>query len=137
VGVYAPEALAGASGCSNETTVAPASTSQALAEQLTQLPQSTVLQAPTPEQSFGHNALHLRLRIDQQCPPGESYIVAVTPRGTHGITYGHNPIDMDFWVMDLNGTPVVVDSWYPQGSSSDLVERVDETRKSIFFVDSA
>jgi hypothetical protein len=99
-------------------------------------PQSTVLQAPTPEQSFGHNALHLRLRIDQQCPPGESYIVAVTPRGTHGITYGHNPIDMDFWVMDPNGTPVVVDSWYPQGSSSDLVERVDETRKSIFFVDS-
>jgi hypothetical protein len=136
VGVYAPEALAGASGCSNETTMAPASTPQALAEQLTQLPQSTVLQAPTPEQTFGHNALHLRLRIDQQCPPGESYIVAVTPRGTHGITYGHNPIDMDFWVMDLNGTPVVVDSWYPQGSSSDLVERVDETRKSIFFVDS-
>jgi hypothetical protein len=136
VGVYAPEALAGASGCSNETTVAPASTPQALAEQLTRLPQSTVLQAPTPEQALGHNALHLRLRIDQQCPPGESYIVAVTPRGTHGITYGHNPIDMDFWVMDLNGTPVVVDSWYPQGSSSDLVERVDETRKSIFFVDS-
>jgi hypothetical protein len=68
VGVYAPEALAGASGCSNETTMAPASTPQALAEQLTQLPQSTVLQAPTPEQTFGHNALHLRLRIDQQSP---------------------------------------------------------------------
>jgi hypothetical protein len=38
--------------------------------------------------------------------------------------------------MDLNGTPVVVDGWYPDGSSGELVERVDETRKSITLVPS-
>ena len=136
VGVYPPEALAGGSGCSNEATKASASTSQALAEQLTQLPRSTVLQAPIPVQAFGHDALHLRLRIDQQCPAGQGYVVAAMPRGSRGITYGHNQVVIDFWVMDLNGTPVVVDSWYPEGSSGDLVQRVDETRKSVTFVDS-
>src|SRR4051812_42975925 len=25
----------------------------------------------------------------------------------HSITYGRNPVVIDFWVMDLNGTPVV------------------------------
>ena len=70
VGVYTPEALASGSGCTNEATKAPANTSQALAEQLAQLPRSTVLQAPTPVQAFGHDTLHLRLRIDQQCRRG-------------------------------------------------------------------
>ena len=87
-------------------------------------------------QAFGHDALHLRLRIDQQCPAGQGYVVAAMPRGSRGITYGHNQVVIDFWVMDLNGTPVVVDSWYPEGSSGELVERVDETRKSVTFVDS-
>jgi hypothetical protein len=148
VAVYPPEALASGSGCTNEATKAPANTSQALAEQLAELPRSTVLQAPTPVQAFGHDALHLRLRIDRQCPAGKAvcrvggrggcatYVVAETPRGSHGITYGHNPVDIDFWVMDLNGTPVVVDGWYPDGSSGELVERVDETRKSITLVPS-
>lgn len=146
VGVYLPDALASGSGCDSEATKDPANTSQALAQQLARLPRSTVFQAPTPVQAFGHDALHLRLRIDQQCPAGKdfcrvrgragcaTYIVAETPRGSHSITYGHNSVVIDFWVVDLNGTPVVVDSWYPEGSSGELVERVDQTRGSITFV---
>ena len=85
-------------------------------------------------QAFGRDALHLRMRIDQQCHADEGYIVAATPRGGRGITYGHNPVVIDFWVIDLDGSLVVVDSWHPDGASSRLVDRVDQTRKSITFV---
>ena len=92
VGVYQPDALAGVAPCSGDWQSRDASgTPQALARQLVRLPQSTVVQALTPTEAFGHHAVHLRLRIDDQCPRPEWYQIAHGPAGVRGITYGHPP----------------------------------------------
>ena len=69
VAVYKPLGLAAGTGCGsdNKLNTNLGDTPQSLAQQLAQLPQSTVLQAPTPVQAFGRDAVHLRLRINNNC----------------------------------------------------------------------
>ena len=79
------------------------------------------------------------MRIPQTCPAPQYYRVAETPRGGRGITYDRRdatmpPVIMDFWVMELEGKPLVVDTWHQQGASADLVRRIAQTRDSITFV---
>ena len=77
------------------------------------LPRSTVVQPPTPVQAFGHDAVHLRLRIDDDAPrtsvprrgDAQVAVVGITLRAT-----APQGVVIDFWVVDLDGTPVVVDS---------------------------
>jgi hypothetical protein len=136
VSAYQPMALAAGTGCTGD---APSQdvgdTPQALAQKLAQLPQSTVVQPPTPVQAFGHDAVHLQLRITPDCPQREGYRVAETPRGSHGINYSDDLKDVviDFWVVDLDGVPVVVDAWHHDDASSGLVNRIAQARDSITF----
>ncbi len=44
------------------------------------------------------------------------------------------PVVMDFWVMELEGRAMVVDTWHQQGASADLVRRIAEARDSVTFV---
>lgn len=136
VGVYRPTALAAGTGCiSDEPNTDVRETSRALAKQLAQLPRSTVVQAPTPVQAFGRDAVHLQLRIDNDCGD-EGYRVAETLRGGHGISYGLIPkkVVIDFWVVDVAGVPVVVDMWHEDDASTQLVDQIARTRDSIGFV---
>ena len=136
VGVYQPDALAGRSGCTSSwearRTRDAGETPQDLARQLTRLPRSTVLQPPTPTEAFGRDAIHLKVRIDDNCPVPENYQVAED----RGITYSNlvQDIVLDFWVLDLGGGPVVVDMWHQAGSPAQLVDRVARARDSISFV---
>jgi hypothetical protein len=41
---------------------------------------------------------------------------------------------MDFWVLNLDGVPVVIDTWYQSGASTDLVDRITRASDSISFV---
>jgi hypothetical protein len=137
VGVYQPDALAGAAPCSGDWQSRDAdATPQALARQLVRLPRSTVVQPLTPTEAFGHDAIHLRLRIDDQCPLGEWYQVAVSPAGVSGITYGHpsKEVLIDFWVVDRDGATVVVDLWHQVDASTELVGRATQVLDSIRFV---
>ena len=137
VGVYQPDALAGVAPCSGDWQSRDASgTPQALARQLVRLPQSAVVQALTPTEAFGHHAVHLRLRIDDQCPPDEYYQIAAGPAGSRGISYSHpaKEVLIDFWVVDLNGTTVVVDMWHQVDAPTELVGRASQVRDSITFV---
>ena len=107
------------------------------AVELARLPRSTVVQSPTPVQMFGHDATQLRLRILNDCAIGDLYRVAETPRGTRGISYGDvvpMTVVIDFWVIDLDGVPVVVDMWHQEGASERLVDRIAAARDSITFV---
>ena len=136
VGIYRPLSLTDGSGCSGDWQGRHAAeTSQELAGQLARLPQSTVVQPPTPTEAFGHDALHLRLRIDD-CPIDQVYQVAGTSKGYRGISYSDVPKDVviDFWVVDLDGTPVVVDLWHQIDASSDVVDLATQARDSITFV---
>ncbi len=142
VGVYQPDALAGVAPCSGDWQSRPASGSpQSLARQLVRLPWSTVVEPPTPTEAFGHDAIHLRLRIDDQCPRDEYYQIAQTQTaetlaGRRGISYGSSSQEVliDFWVVDLDGTAVVVDMWHQVYVSNELVGRATEVLDSINFV---
>ena len=137
VGVYQPDGLAGVAPCSGDWQDRDAAgTAPALARQLVRLPRSTVVQPLTPTEAFGHDAIHVRLRIDARCPPGEYYQIAHGPAGSRGVTYGHPAKDVliDFWVVDMDGIAVVVDMWHQVDASIELVGRVTQVRDSITFV---
>lgn len=137
VGVYQPDALAGVDPCSGAWQGRAArGTPHALARQLARLPRSTVVQALTPTEAFGHDSIHLRLRIDDRCPPGEYFQIAHGPAGSRGISYGHpsKEVLIDFWVVDLNGTTVVVDMWHQVDAPTELVGRANQVLDSINFV---
>ena len=137
-GAYMPSALADGTGCLRDRTTSDlGDTPQDLAKRLTELPRSTVLESPTATEVFGRAAVHLRLRVDVDCP--NYYRVAQTPRGDRGITYsgaGPNPesVVIDFWVLDIDGTPVVVDQWRDNDAPRDLVDMARRARESITFV---
>jgi hypothetical protein len=136
-GIYRPLSLADGSGCSGDWQPRDAAeTPQWLARQFARLPQSTVVQPPTPTEAFGHDALHLRLRIDDSCPIDQVYRVAETSKGWRGISYSDDPkeVVIDFWVVDLDGTAVVVDLWHQGDASQQLVDRATRARDSIIFV---
>ena len=137
VGVYQPRLLAGGSGCTGSWTGrAPGATPLEMARQLTRLPKSDVIQRPTAIRAFGHDALHLRLRIDDQCPMDEYYRLANTPSGDRGISYAdHQPqwVVIDLWVVDVDGTTVVVDMWHHPDTPRGLLETANLTRRSIHF----
>jgi hypothetical protein len=137
VGVYQPDALADGAPCSgNWQGRAARGTPHALARQLVELPRSTVVQPLTPTEAFGHDAIHLRLRIDDQCPPDEYYQIAAGPALSRGIRVGFvlKKVLIDFWVVDLDGTAVVVDMWHQADASTELVGRATQVRDSINFV---
>ena len=140
VGVYQPSALAARSGCDGDLVTSNVEGSpSSLAQQLTTLPGSTVLQPAKPTEILGRYAFHAQVSIPQSCPTHSYYRVAETPRGGRGITYDRPdakrpPVVMDFWVMELEGRMMVVDTWHQQGASADLVRRIAEARDSITFV---
>ena len=109
--VFPAESLAGgSSACSDESWSAhsrqPAATAQALGRQLEQFPRSTVTRSVRPTSAFGHDAFHLRLRVDNGCPAGQAYRVAAAETD-FGISYSDTPqeVVVDFLVVDVDGTP--------------------------------
>jgi hypothetical protein len=140
LGVFEAQALPGRSGCSGEATgnatfTEAARTPDAVGRQLAKLPSSAVIQALTPTVAFGYDAFHLRLRIDAECPPGEAYIVAQAETGSLGITYNAPwTVVIDFLVVDVDGTPIVVALWHDAHASSTLVDEATHVRDSISFV---
>ena len=139
VGVYRPQALGAETGCNSETPDADvAATSPALAEQLSHLPRSTVVQAPTPQRAFGRDTVHLRLRINTQCGENDGYRVAETIRGSRGLNYSNvnTKVLIDFWVLDVDGVPVVVDAWHQAVAPTQMVDEISLTRSSITFATS-
>ena len=125
--IYRPDALAAGTGClSEDPNTQVAETPQALAEQLAQLPRSTVVEPPTSVQAFGRDAVHLQVLIDNDCGGDEGYRVAETIRGGHGITFGQTATGavVDFWVVDINGVGVVLDAWHDEAASSELIDKI-------------
>lgn len=137
-GVYQPVALAAGNGCETGPTTGPvATTAGTLVAQLSQLPRSTVLRGPETARAAGRSAVHLRLRIDPDCPG--YYRVAHAAGGTRGITYTplgseQSDVVIDFWVLEVDGVVVVVDEWHEVDASPGVVGQARAARRSITFV---
>jgi len=140
LGVLEAAALPSTSGCSpDDNTPATfheaAATPGALGRQLAKLPSSTVVQAPTPTVAFGYDAVHLRLRIDTECPEKDVYVLATGDTESLGITYGAPwAVVVDLLVVDVDGTPIVVASWHDADAPNRLVDEATHVRDSISFV---
>ncbi|MBO9522775.1 MAG: hypothetical protein J7518_14680 [Nocardioidaceae bacterium] len=143
-GAYQAESVAG--GCKMEAGLKPAATQpQQLVQQLAAMPQSQVLQQPAPATAFGHSATHLQVRVNAACSQAAgptAYVVAETAEAdTRAVSYFADgvPADsgavvIDFWVLDVNGTTVVVDMFRSEGASQALADQAAEGRESIAFV---
>lgn len=138
IGVYQPRALAAGTGCDDgPSTSVLGDTPFALAAGLADLPRGDLLVAPRPTQVLGLDAIHLRLRVDVDCLG--YYRVADASGGPRGITYAPAGVVapnvvIDFWVVDLGGTPVVIDQWREFDAPGDLIDMATAARKSITFV---
>lgn len=139
--VLQPGTLAGgSSGCYDDTWYArgryPAATAQALGRQLERLPRSTLVQPLTPTTAAGYDAYHLRLRVNNGCPAGKGPYMVAEADSDFGLGYGHAPTDVviDFLVVDVDRTPIVVALWHQADASSHLVHRATRVRDSITFV---
>jgi hypothetical protein len=138
IAVYQPIVLGGGTGClADNATTQVGDTPQSIAEQLAQLPRSTVLNPPRPVQALGRPAVHVRVRINNDCGADVYRVAVTTERGGHGISYGDDStknIVVDFWVMDVGGSPVVVETWHEDDASSRLMQEIAHTFESVTFV---
>jgi hypothetical protein len=135
IAIYQPIALAAGTGCLSDlpdTNVA--ETPAQLAQQLARLPQSTLVQSPATSQASGRTVVHLSVRVNQQrC---YIYRVAETLHGNHGISFGPDPVLLNFWVQSLGGIPVVIETWWEDNAPRQLRDQIALTEKSITFVTS-
>ncbi len=142
VGVYQVEDVARGSGCHGDERLTPAAeTPNALARQLARLPRSSVQVGPESTEMLGIDAVHLRLRIDDNCVEAAYRPVdTVGPGGGsgsgRGISYAEERMDeiIDFWVLEVDGTTIVIDLFRHPGASADVVQQVYDARDSITFV---
>jgi hypothetical protein len=133
--VYRPSALAAGTGClTDRPNTNVGRTPQLLAQQLARLPRSTLLQPPTPTQKLGRQAIHLQLRINPNCGTGV-YRVAQTLLGGHGISYGRASahVVIDFWVENVRGVPLVIETWHQDGASSHMVNEIARAVNTLTF----
>jgi hypothetical protein len=141
LGIYQPQAVAG--GCRMAAGLKDAATApRQLVQQLAGMPRSEVVQQPAGTEAFGGTAVHLRLRIDALCGNGAAYQVAEGPAGGRGISYfDENPqgdarmVIVDFWVVDVDGTPVIIDRFHLEDAPDDLVAQSTRAAESITFVE--
>jgi hypothetical protein len=140
IGVFEARALPGRSGCTQDLEPPPtfreaAATPDALARQLATLPSSEVVQPVESGTALGHDARHLRLRIDATCSGGEVYLVAGgMPEGL-GITYTDPwQVVVDLTVVDVEGTPIVAAWWHDDHAPRAMVEEITRVWESISFV---
>jgi hypothetical protein len=113
-----------------------------LVQQLIALPRSEVVQPPAPTDAFGGSAVHLQLQIDAFCGGGAAYLVAAGPNGGRGISYydkrpegDGDMVIIDFWVVDVDGTTVVVDRFHRADAPDDLIAQSTRAVESITFVE--
>jgi hypothetical protein len=135
IGVYHPESVAG--GCKMAAGLEPAAGEpQQLVQQLTQMPRSEIVQQPTPTHALGRSAVHLRLQVAAVCADGAAYLVT----DDRGISYfDESPaipgiVIIDFWVLDVDGTTVMVDMFHTADAPRSLVAQAAAARESITLV---
>jgi hypothetical protein len=134
--VYRPLALATGSGCMSDGINAHVSeTPTGLATQLAQLPGAEVVQSAEQTSAFGLDAIHLRVRLHDDCPRDDGYRLAETASGGHGVSYKEPPSVgvVDFWVVETQSTPVVIETFRYADTPKELVDQVARARDSITF----
>ena len=149
--VYEPTALAGPRPCDAEDTreLAPGASVDEVARRLARLPQFDVVGGTTQVPAFGHETLHLQVRADRiRCTEQQGgdkeglaqYNVAdivkaqVPGAWEDSDIYPGQPVLIDFWVLDVGGHNIVVESRQEGSPTKQMIEQLDQVRGSLTFV---
>jgi hypothetical protein len=140
--VYQPHGFAGPEPCDSAvmTEVADAATMDEVVDDLTTLPQFTVVDGPRALSAFGRDTRYLKVRADRlSCPPvrGARYQLAdiywgegAEPGGESAIEAGR-PVLIEFWVLEAGGKPVVVEARQEGSPGQALLRQLDLMRESL------
>ncbi len=143
--VYRPHTLVGPEPCEEATArLAPDAGVDDVVRLLTALPQLAVAQAPTAVPAFGHETVHVQVRADRivcrPSVPGAQYNLADIYGGPGLEQGGDSDIDpeqavlIDFWVLDLDGRPIVVEARQEGSPGPALTQRLVQVREALTFV---
>jgi hypothetical protein len=111
---------------------------------LTTLPQFAVLDGPRALPAFGRDTRYLQVRADRlSCPadtdPDAQYNLAHI-YGSDGYDPDFDsdidpdqPVLIDFWVLELEGKPIVVEARQEGRPEDAMVQGLDQVRESLTF----
>ena len=143
--VYQPSAIAGPQPCDvhgAQTPVATDATVDEVARLLTTLPQFAVVDGPRARSAFDRDTRYLKVRADRlSCPAvhGARFQLAdiywgegVGDGGESAIEPGH-PVLIEFWVLELEGKPIVVEARQEGVPDDAMIRGLDQLRESLTF----
>ena len=108
----------GSPACDGNVPLAAATTAETLANQFAAAAGLTVRETLTTTTAFGHDGYHLVVELAAGCSRD---IVWVGP--TFGRYYQSAGQVIEFWFLDVEGTPVLVEtSWWPESSEEEVAE---------------
>ena len=142
--VYQPWEFAGSQPCDADGAtrkVAPDATVEDVVRLLTTLPQFAVVDGPRAEPAFGRDTRHLAVRANRvTCPSlDDKYNLAhiygsdgLEPDFDSDIDPGQSVL-IDFWVLELDGKPVVVEARQEGTPDDAMVHQLDQVRRTLTF----
>jgi hypothetical protein len=81
-----------------------------------------ITEAPAPVSAFGHEGYHLAAEVPAGCHSNDD--VNIWSSATWGSRYYQEEGQpLEYWLLDVEGTPVFVEaSWFPESSEEDVTE---------------
>ena len=138
--VRGPRAVRAGDGAS--TGVAPDATMDDVVRLLTTLPQFAVLEGPRALPAFGRDTRYLKVRADRvTCPAvrdaryqlADIYWGDGFDSGGESAIEPGRPVLIEFWVLELEGKPVVVEARQEGRPETAMVDQLDQVRESLTF----
>ena len=141
--VYLPREFASGAPCSEATTkIARGASPDEVVRALVDHPQLAVVDGPRALSAFGRDTRYLQMQADRMsCPDveGAQYNLGdlyggdgLQPGAAARIDFDR-PVFIEFWVVDLEGEPVVVEARQEGAPDASMVERLDRARESLSF----
>ena len=142
--VYQPHEFAGPQPCKPDGAtrrVAPDATVDDVVRLLTTLPQFAVVEEPRAVAAFGRDTRNLQVRANRlSCSAVDARYNLVNIYGADGFEPDFEshidpdqPVLIEFWVLELEGKPVVVEARQEGTPTEALIQQLDQVRESLTF----
>ena len=141
--VYQPHEFAGPEPCDGGATrrVAPDASVDDVVRLLTTLPQFVVAREPRAVAAFARATRNLQVRANQvSCPAVDALYNLANIYGSDGsnqdfLSYirPDQPVLIEFWVLTLEGKPVVVEARQEGNPGDAIIQELDQVRESLTF----